>query len=51
MEDFVIPAMQKLSEWIDIARQKFEEIQPQIEDFKEKLGEWWEKAQEVAAFV
>lgn len=51
MENFVIPAMQKLSEWIDIARQKFEEIQPQIEDFKEKLGEWWEKAQEVAAFV
>lgn len=51
MEDFVIPAMQKLSEWIDIARQKFEEIQPQIENFKEKLGEWWEKAQEVAAFV
>lgn len=51
MENFVIPAMQKLSEWIDIARQKFEEIQPQIENFKEKLGEWWEKAQEVAAFV
>lgn len=51
LEEFVNPAMQKLSEWVDIARQKFQEIAPKIGEFKDKLGEWWEKAQAVAAFV
>ena len=43
--------MQKLSEWVDIAREKFQDIAPKISEFKDKLREWWEKAQEVAAFV
>lgn len=51
LEEFVNPAMQKLSEWVDIARQKFQDIAPKIEEFKDKLGEWWEKAQAVASFV
>lgn len=51
LDEFVTPAMQKLSEWVDIAREKFQDIAPKIGEFKDKLGEWWEKAQEVAAFV
>lgn len=51
LEEFVNPAMQKLSEWVDIARQKFQDIAPKIGEFKDKLGEWWEKAQAVASFV
>jgi phage-related protein len=51
LEEFVNPAMQKLSEWADIARQKFQDIAPKISEFKDKLGEWWEKAQAVASFV
>lgn len=51
LEEFVNPAMQKLSEWVDIARQKFQDISPKIGEFKDKLGEWWEKAQAVASFV
>ena len=51
LDEFVTPAMQKLSEWVDIAREKFQDIAPKIGEFKDKLREWWEKAQEVAAFV
>lgn len=51
LDEFVTPAMQKLSEWVDIAREKFQDIAPKIGEFKDKLWEWWEKAQEVAAFV
>lgn len=51
LEEFVNPAMQKLGEWLDVARERFQEISPKIGEFKDKLGEWWEKAQEVAAFV
>lgn len=51
LDEFVTPAMQKLSEWVDIAREKFQDIAPKISEFKDKLMEWWEKAQEVAAFV
>ena len=51
LDEFVTPAMQKLSEWVDIAREKFQDIAPKISEFKDKLREWWEKAQEVAAFV
>lgn len=51
LDEFVTPAMQKLSEWVDVAREKFQDIAPKIGEFKDKLWEWWEKAQEVAAFV
>lgn len=51
LEEFVNPAMEKLSGLVDIARTKFQEIAPKIGEFKDKLHEWWEKAQEVAAFV
>lgn len=51
LEEYVNPAMQKLSEWVDIAREKFQDIAPKLGEFKDKLWEWWEKAQAVAAFV
>lgn len=51
LQEFVNPAMAKLSEWVDKARTKFQEISPKIGEFKDKLGEWWDKAQSVASFV
>lgn len=51
LQNFVIPAMEKLSEWVGKAQIKFEEIKPKISEFKDKLGEAWEKAKGVASFV
>ncbi|WP_295218241.1 hypothetical protein [Ruminococcus sp.] len=51
LQEFVNPAMEKLSGLVDKASEKFQEISPKIGEFKDKLGEWWDKAQSVASFV
>ncbi len=51
LQNFVIPAMDKLSDVVDFASQKFEEAQPFIETFGEKILSAKEMASELGAYA
>ena len=51
LDEFVTPANAETFGMGGYCTGKFQDIAPKISEFKDKLREWWEKAQEVAAFV